>query len=151
MRSSSALFASTRDPAGLDHMHAWLLLVAALAAHVLDEALTGFLEFYNPLVRSLRSQIGWFPMPTFTFRIWLAGLVAAVGLLALLAPAVRRGAPGTRILSWVFCTVMIANGLGHLGGSIYFGRWLPGATTAPLLLVAGVLLARATWRRPRPV
>jgi hypothetical protein len=132
-------------------MHAWLLLVGALAAHVLDEALTGFLDFYNPLVRSMRSRIWWFPMPTFTFGIWLAGLSAVVVLLALLAPAVRRGASGTRALSWVFSIIMISNGLGHLGGSIYFGRWLPGATTAPLLVVASVWLARATWRRPRPL
>jgi hypothetical protein len=42
---------------------------------------------------------------------------------------------------------MFLNGLGHLGGSLYFQRWLPGATSAPLLLVASVMLARATWMR----
>lgn len=128
-------------------MSAWLLLVAALALHVTDEALTGFLDFYNPLVLSIRDRIPWFPMPTFTFGAWLAGLVVAVIVLALLAPAVRRGAAGTRLASWIFSGIMFLNGLGHLAGSLYFDRWLPGATSAPLLLIASALLARRTWAR----
>ena len=49
---------------------AWLLLCAALAAHVADEASTGFLDLYNPTVAamafrrsSLRFQFG--------LRCWL--------------------------------------------------------------------------------
>ncbi|MBI3047579.1 MAG: hypothetical protein HYY76_04645 [Acidobacteria bacterium] len=42
---------------------------------------------------------------------------------------------------------MFLNGVGHLAGSAYFGRWLPGTTSAPLVLVASLLLARATWQR----
>ena len=135
------------DLAARRHVSAWLLLVAALALHVLDEALTGFLEFYNPLVLAIRDRISWFPMPTFTFGIWLAGLVVAVIVLALLAPAVRRGAAGTQLASWIFSGIMFLNGLGHLGGSLFFGRWLPGATSAPLLLIASAMLARRTWAR----
>jgi hypothetical protein len=137
---------SRSDPAAR-HLRAWLVLVAALAIHVLDEAATDFLGFYNPLVLAVRSQISWFPMPTFTFGPWLAGLIVAVLVLALLGPAVRRGAAGTRAASWIFSAIMLLNGLGHLVGSLYFQRWLPGATSAPLLLVASVLLARATWER----
>jgi len=128
-------------------MQAWFVLVAVLALHVADEALTGFLDFYNPLVLSIRSRISWFPMPTFSFRFWLAGLVALVVLLAALGPAVRRGMTGTRLASWILSAIMFLNGLGHLSGSFYFRRWLPGATTAPLLLFASVLLARRTWER----
>ena len=38
------------------HARAWLLLDAALAIHVVDEALTGS-DFYNPLVRQLRDRL----------------------------------------------------------------------------------------------
>jgi hypothetical protein len=131
------------------HARAWLALVVVLALHVLDEALTGFLSFYNPLVLKIRSNVPWFPMPTFTFGVWLIGLVALMILLALLAPAVRRGTPGTRVASWVLSVIMFLNGAGHLIGSAYFQRWLPGATTAPLLLVASVAVARATSQRKR--
>lgn len=138
---------SAGEGAPVRHMRAWLLLVAALAVHVVDEALTDFLDFYNPLVLSARSQIPWFPMPTFTFEVWIAGLVLLVLVLAFLAPAVRRGGFAVPFASWVLSVVMFMNGLGHLAGSLYFQRWLPGATSAPLLLAASLLLARATWQR----
>ena len=129
------------------HTRAWLVLVAVLAVHVLDEALTGFLDFYNPLVLSIRSRVSWFPMPTFTFGVWLGGLAGLIVVLALARGAVRRGVPGTRPASWVFAVIMFMNGLGHLAGSMYFQRWLPGTTSAPLLLAASVFLARATSAR----
>lgn len=140
---------SRTDRAALLHMRAWLVLVGTLAVHVVDEALTDFLGFYNPLVLEIRSRISWFPMPTFTFRPWLSGLIVLVLVLALLGPAVRRGAVGTRLASWVLSGFMLLNGLGHLGGSLYFQRWLPGATSAPVLLVASVFLAHSTWLRKR--
>ena len=128
---------------------AWLLLVEALALHVTDEALTGFLQFYNPLVLSIRARFGWFPMPTFSFNAWLGGLIALIAVLGSLTPIVRRGGVTIRVLSTVFAALMFLNGLGHLGGSVYFGRWLPGSTSAPLLLATAVLLIRATMK-PRP-
>jgi hypothetical protein len=48
----------------------WLCLALALALHVLDEALTGFLPLYNAVVKSLRVEHAWLPFPTFTFRLW---------------------------------------------------------------------------------
>ena len=36
-----------------------------------------------------------------------------------------------------------SNGFGHLAGSVYFWRWLPGTTTAPLLVIASGRLIRA--------
>jgi len=76
--------------------------------------------------------------------------VLVVVLLACLAPAVRRGGLVVTLASWLLTAVMFLNGLGHLAGSVYFQRWLPGATTAPLLLAASVFLGRSTSRRRRP-
>ena len=135
------------DSAADRHVRAWLALAAALGLHVSDEALTDFLGFYNPLVLRIRSNVPWFPMPTFTFGVWLTGLMALVLILVLLEPAVRQGSTGIRFVSWVLAVIMFMNGVGHLAGSVYFDRWLPGATTAPLLLITSVALARAVWRR----
>lgn len=146
---ASLLIRLAGESAPIRHMRAWLLLVGVLAVHVLDEALTGFLDFYNPLVLGIRSQMPWFPMPTFTFGVWLAGLALLVLLLVVLAPAVHRGARATGVASWLLSVVMFMNGLGHLAGSLYYRRWLPGATSAPLLLAASVLLAYAAWERQR--
>jgi hypothetical protein len=128
-------------------MRAWLLLVGALALHVTDEALTHFLAFYNPLVLAIRADVRWFPMPTFTFGPWLIGLMVFVAMLALLTPAVGNGAIGTRFASWFLSALMFLNGCGHLLGSVYFRRWLPGSTSAPLLLASSVLLVRAAIAR----
>jgi hypothetical protein len=129
------------------HLHAWLALVAALALHVVDEALTGFLEFYNPLVLSIRSQVPWFPMPTLTFEDWMTLLVVVLIVLTLFALVVRRGGVIPRLASWIFATIMLLNGIAHLAGSVYFDRWLPGATTAPLMIAGSIWLFRATRRR----
>ena len=52
---------------------AWLLMVTAVGVHVIDEALTGFLPFYNAQVLAMRARFGFFPAPTFTFRVWIPG------------------------------------------------------------------------------
>ena len=146
----------TTDSEAERHVRAWLALAGVLGLHVVDEALTGFLDFYNPLVLRIRSRLTWFPMPTFTFGVWLIGLFALVVILMLLAPVVRKGSIAIRAASWVLVVIMFMNGVGHLAGSVYFQRWLPGATSAPLLLIASMALARAVSSRssspvPRPI
>lgn len=131
------------------HGWAWLALCAALALHVLDEALTDFLSFYNPMVTSLRGRWSWFPMPTFTFDVWITGLTVAVILLSLLAIPVFRGARGMIWLSFPFGVLMLLNGLGHTFGSVYFGRLLPGVYSSPLLIVTSAWLLVCAARRIR--
>ena len=72
---------------------AWVALTVSLAAHVVDEALTGFLDVYNPIVRSLRGRFAWFPMPVFTFDVWITGLCALVIVLLALSPLAFRRSP----------------------------------------------------------
>lgn len=149
MTGSATLASGSVGAAARRHVLAWLALVLALALHVADEALTGFLDLYNPLVLGLRDRLPWLPAPTFTFGAWLAGLILAILALGALAPLVRRSATGMLVASWLFSTLMFFNGIAHLAGSLYFREWLPGATTAPLLLLASLLLGRATWQRQR--
>jgi hypothetical protein len=126
---------------------AWLLLTVALAGHVLDEALTDFLSVYNPAAESIRQSLPWLPLPSFTFGAWIGGLVVAVLGLAALAPFARNGTPWMRGLSRVYGVLMSLNALGHLGGSLLLGRWLPGVVSAPFLLAAALFLL---WSVPRP-
>lgn len=90
----------------------------------------------------LRSRLGFFAMPAFSYGIWLGGL--AIGVVALLpmVPLVERGGRAMRWFAGFLGGVMILNGLGHLGGSIYFGEWLPGSASAPLLLISAAWLLR---------
>ena len=133
---------------------AWIALCAAFATHVADEALTGFLEIYNPTVLALRQRYDWFPMPQFEFTAWLTGLVTALAVLFALSPFAFRGARWLRPLAYVFAVVMLVNAAGHTLGtilgrtlpSITFERPMPGFYSSPLLFVASAYLLRALGR-----
>lgn len=121
----------------------------ALALHVADEALTGFLPLYNSIVLEIRDSYSFIPLPTFTFRIWLGGLILAVLILFLLSPLVFAGRTPLRYLSYVLSVIMIFNGFGHIGASLYWGIPAPGVYSSPILLVAAVALLVTTIQAHR--
>ena len=126
---------------------AWLALTAVLALHVADEARSGFLDLYNPTVLALRERHFWLPIPTFRFPVWITLLTLAVIGCLILSGWVRRGLRWTVYAAYAFAILMLANGLLHLGFSIYKGAWMPGAYTSPLLLGGSLYLLWATARR----
>jgi hypothetical protein len=119
---------------------AWLGLTTALALHVTDEALTNFLSLYNPSVLALRQRVPWLPLPTFTFRVWLTGLIAGICLLVFLSRFADQGKRWAVVLAYPLSVLMVFNGLGQIGGSLYSGRLMPGVYSSPLLLIASVSL-----------
>ena len=127
---------------------AWLALVTALALHVTDEALTGFLSVYNPTVLAMRQTFPNFPMPVFTFRVWLGGLITLIVILFLLSPFAFRGTGWIRYLAWPLAVIMLLNALGHTLGtilghtvpSVQFARPMPGFYSLPLLAAASLFL-----------
>ena len=119
---------------------AWLALCAAFGIHVVDETLTDFLSVYNPMVRAVRARFPFLPLPTFTFRVWLTGLVLAVVVLASLTPFAFRGAAWMRPVAYAFGLIMAGNGLLHLVGSAYTRKVMPGTYSAPLILAAAIYL-----------
>jgi hypothetical protein len=131
------------------HAWAWVLLTFSLALHVADEALTDFLSFYNPMVTSIRDRVAWFPMPVFTSEVWIIGLITVVLLLFALSAFAFRGASWMAWLSYPYGVLMTLNGLGHMLGSVYFGRLLPGVYSSPILLVTSIWLLCCTVARQR--
>lgn len=125
---------------------AWVLLALALAVHVADEASTGFLAVYNPTVLALKSRLGFWPMPTFGFREWLAGLVLGIALLLALSPFAFRGARWIRPLFYLLVALMFLNGMGHTLATVFgrtvatvhFPRPAPGFYSSPLLFAASI-------------
>lgn len=117
---------------------AWVLFVSALALHVFDEAMTDFLPFYNQTVLSLKERFGFFPAPTFTFQNWLTGLITLIVIGYLATIKVAQGGRVIRVVTVALGFLMIANALGHLLGSLYYGRMLPGLLSSPILLAASV-------------
>jgi len=119
---------------------AWLLLCMALALHVLDETLTDFLSVYNPAVQAIRKRFSFLPLPVFSFRVWLTGLSVAILLAFCLSPLAFRGSRFAIGVAYPLSILMFANGLGHIGASLYRRRMMPGVYSSPLLLLASAYL-----------
>lgn len=137
---------------------AWLGLCLAVAVHVADEALTGFLSVYNPTILALRESIPWLPFPVFRFDVWLGGLIVGTLLLLSLSPFVYRGAAWIRPIAYALAALMLANGALHTLGTVFgrtvasvrFERPMPGFYSSPLLIAAAIYLVvelRRTARR----
>jgi hypothetical protein len=131
----------------------WLFLSAALALHVLDEAATGFLAIYNPTVLAVRERRPWFPMPTFTFPVWLAGLLAAVIVSFAITPFAASNARWLRPLAWIVVAIQSSNAVGHFAATVLghtvakvrFRRPAPGFYSSPFLVIGSVWLALRLW------
>src|SRR5688572_13477998 len=123
-----------------NHWLAWMALCGALAIHVADEALTGFLELYNPTVRAIRDQYPLLPLPTFTFEAWLSLLIFAVAMLIASSFFVWKGRWAMRPISYAFAGFMLLNGFLHIVVSLYMREFVSGVYSSPLLLAASVAL-----------
>jgi len=126
---------------------AWIGMWLALALHVTDEALTGFLLVYNPTVLALRGRFGFWPMPTFTFKAWLGGLILGILILAGLTPFAFQNVRWIRpIFYFVAVVAGLFNAMGHTLATIFgqtvtsvrFPRPAPGFYSSPLLLAAAI-------------
>ena len=134
------------------HWVAWIGLCAALAIHVLDEALTDFLSIYNPTVLAIRERYPSIPLPTFTFEVWISLLIFAIVALTAASFFVWKGRWAMRPISHVFAGFMLLNGLLHIAGSFYTRSFMSGVYSSPLLLVASLFLIARTraHRRAKP-
>ena len=119
---------------------AWILMISAMGIHVLDEALTDFIDFYNSLVQELRDGLGFFPAPIIPYGAWLGGLIAVVIAGFALTPLVDRGRGFFWILTIAMGMNMIAKASGIMLGSLLFGRLLPGFWSSPFLLAAALFV-----------
>lgn len=119
---------------------AWIAFALAVALHVADEASHDFLALYNPNARAIRARLH-LPVPVFTFRGWLTGLIAGIALLLLLSPLAFHGAHWVRVTALPLAILVgIFNGLLHIVGSLFYRKKLAGVLTAPVLLAAGTWL-----------
>ena len=136
------------DPPYRAHAFAWIYLCAHLAAHVIEEAATGFLEVWNPVLAGWSHRTG-VPLPQFTFDTWIGVLIVAVVGLTALTPRIARGAPWAAAASYIFAAIMVANGVHHLLSPLYLGQFLPGQLSSPLLIAAALWLIVQTRRTTR--
>jgi len=131
---------------------AWLLLCLSFAANIMDDALNDFLGYYNATVLTLYGHFSWFPRIDLRFREWLAGVIAADGVLLLLSPWAFRNSLLVRPIAYVFSTIMLLNGCdcilatvrGHTVGSVHFTGMAPGTHSSPPSCRVGLSAATVT-------
>jgi hypothetical protein len=124
----------------------FLLLGLAQAAHSMEEMTAHLYDFFWIVTGIVHARFAWFAqfrMAPDTFAVLnmsfitlLLGSVSAVR-------ARQAWALGLAALAGVIETL---NGLGHLSGAVVFRGYVPGALTAPFLLVLGILTLRQLWR-----
>lgn len=120
---------------------AWIVFALAVAVHVADEARHDFLSVYNPNARAIRRRLHIPFPPVFSFPVWLGFLSAGITILLLLSPMAFRAGQGIRVTALILAILVgLANGLGHIGSSLYFRRRMAGVLSSPLLLAAGTWL-----------
>ncbi|MGB2697930.1 MAG: HXXEE domain-containing protein [Candidatus Zixiibacteriota bacterium] len=122
------------------HGLAWISLSVAIGIHVFDEAITDFLSFYNRFVDSIRQHAPFLPLPTFTYGVWLAGLIVGIIILLCLSPLVFRSNRWMFLVSYLLGTIMIVNAVAHMAGSVIMGGPMPGVYSSFLLLATAVFL-----------
>ncbi|MGB8013813.1 MAG: HXXEE domain-containing protein [Terriglobales bacterium] len=126
----------------------WLAFGYTLALHVMDEAGHDFLSVYNPNAMAIRRALPLLPIPVFSFTSWIGSLLCGLTIWLALAPWALRGSKWLRRLALpVAILAGIGNALGHILSSIYYGRFMPGVYSAPLILVSGIVLLRSALKK----
>jgi hypothetical protein len=117
---------------------AFLLLVAAQAAHSIEEYRFRLYDLFAP-ARAVSDALGL--VRATSFAVTNTALVL-FGLWCYFA-RVRTGHRAARGFAWFWALLEIANALAHCGLALAAGGYFPGLATAPLLLAIGLYLA---WR-----
>ena len=119
---------------------AWLFGCIAFAIHIAEEIAYGsfgvyadFNVFVNTLFPSLQ-------LPPYKYEVWLTNLIGAAVLLFALTWLVYVKRGPMRIASYLFATFLTLNGMGHLYAALAMTTYFPGAVTASLLVIAGLVL-----------
>lgn len=123
----------------------WLLGLAQ-AAHSIEEmrgrlydffwVATGRMHEAAPAIAQMRMSSRTFAILNMSFITILLGAVPFVRL---------RKAPALA-LAGIAGAVEVLNGAGHAAGAMWFGGYVPGVVTAPLVFVAGILVLKELFR-----
>src|SRR5215472_2725178 len=136
-------FAMTSQAFGADGAIArrfWLLGLAQ-AAHSIEEMIAKLYDFM--WIATERLGLPRMGMTATTFAVVNMTIIA---FLLGVAPFVAARRPWALAIAWVAAVIEVLNGSGHLAGTVVFGGYVPGAATAPLLIIAGIALLSALHR-----
>ncbi len=117
----------------------WLLALAQ-TAHSIEEMTAGLYDFFWIATGRLHGVLPGFPQMRMKATTFAVINMAIIATLLAAVPFVRSRRPVALGLAWVAAIVELANGTGHLAGTVVFSGYVPGVITAPFLLLTGILL-----------
>ncbi|MBI2955840.1 MAG: HXXEE domain-containing protein [Acidobacteria bacterium] len=120
----------------------YLLLGLAQAAHSIEEMRTHLYEFFWTMTGVLHSYFPGFPQFRWDPDTFAVVNMALIAVLLGTVTFVAEGRGWALRLAGVAAVVEILNGTAHLAAALYFGSYIPGAASAPLLLILGIVLLR---------
>src|SRR5690348_11228336 len=135
------------EPAAWQRLVAvYYLLGLAQAAHSMEEMLSHLYDFFWIVTGIIHAHIAWFPQFRMAADVFGALNMSFIAVMLGTVPAVRVRKRWALLLAGVAGVIETLNGIGHLSGAVIFRGYVPGAITAPFLLVLGILLLRELRR-----
>lgn len=125
----------------------YLLLGLGQAAHSIEEMRMHLYDFFWEATGLIHSYLPSFPqfrMAADTFAILNMTFIA---FFLVTLPFVQAGRRWALFLAGVAGVIEVLNGTVHLTGTVIFAGYVPGAASAPILLILGILLL---WELRRP-
>lgn len=114
----------------------FVLLVAIQAAHSVEEYLTRLYDVLPP-ARFVSGLVSADPAVGFM----IINVVIILAGVCCCAFAIRSGLKAARIVAWIWLTIELANGTGHVLLATSAGGYFPGALTGTVLNVVALGLA----------
>lgn len=120
----------------------YLMLGFAQAAHSIEEMRTGLYDFFWTATGLFHQYVPSMPQFSMSPVTFAAINMTVIALLLGTSPAVYAGKKWALWLAGLAGVVEVLNGIAHLSGLFVFGGYVPGAASAPLLLLLGIFLLR---------
>jgi hypothetical protein len=124
----------------------YFLLALTQAAHSIEETMTHLYDFFWIVTGIIHTHFAWYPQFRMSADLFGALNMVVITVLLGTVPAVWARQRWALFLAALAGVIEILNGINHLSGAIYFRRYIPGAATAPFLIVLGILTLRELRR-----
>jgi hypothetical protein len=119
---------------------AWLFGCIVFAGHIAEEVAYGSFGVYADFSVLVGGLFPWLQLPPYKYELWLTNLLGAAVVLFALTWLVYAKRGPMRTASYLFATFLTLNGIGHLYAALSMTTYFPGAVTASLLVIAGLVL-----------
>ena len=118
----------------------YLVLGIVQALHSMEEMYTQLYDFFWTATGIFHRYLPIVPQFKISAQIFAILNMGFIVIILATVPFVESNRRWAIQVAWCWAVIEVLNGLFHLSGVVLFSGYVPGALSAPLLLVVGVLL-----------